>query len=67
MHLFVNLECVEQFKAQYQKCHANDTDELKRYGFFMKSKARVTKQDDQGKGGGQTDQICGCFQHIDKT
>ena len=66
MLLFLSLERVEQFKAQYQKCYANDTGELKRYGFFKKSKARVTKQDYQGKGGGQTDQICGCFQHIDR-
>ena len=38
MRLFDNLERVEQFKTQYQKHHANDAEELKRCGFFKKSK-----------------------------
>ena len=40
---FNNLERVEQFKTQYQKHYENDTDELKRYGFFKKSKVNVMK------------------------
>ena len=34
---------LEQFRTQYQKHHANDADELKRYDFFKKSKANVAK------------------------
>ena len=34
---------LEQFKRQHQKHYENDTDELKRYGFFKKSKANVMK------------------------
>ena len=44
-----NLERVEQFKTRYQKHYANDKDELESYGFFKKSKTRVTKHDDQSK------------------
>ena len=29
--------------TQYQKYHANDAEELERYGLFKKSKARITK------------------------
>ena len=36
---------LEQFKRQHQKHYENDTDELKRYGFFKKSKANVVKLD----------------------
>ena len=32
-----------------KKHYENDEDELECYGFFMKSKARVTKYDDQSK------------------
>ena len=57
---FYNL--VEQFKTKYQKHHANDADELERYGFFKKSKARVTKHDDQSREhhheGANLDQSC---------
>ena len=49
MRLFHNLERVEQFKTRHQKHYANDEDELERYGFFKKSKARVAKHDDQSK------------------
>ena len=42
MRFFHNLERVEQFKTRYQKHHANDEDELERYGFFKKSK-RVSR------------------------
>ena len=49
MRHFHNLEGVEQFKTRHQKHHANDEDELERYGFFKKSKARVAKHDDQSK------------------
>ena len=49
MRLFNNLERVEQFKTRYQKHYANDEDELNRYGFFKKSKTRVTKHDDQSR------------------
>ena len=44
-----NLERVEQFKTRHQKHYANDEDELESYGFFKKSKTRVTKHDDQSK------------------
>ena len=40
---------LEQFKRQHQKHYENDADELECYGFFKKSKARVTKYDDQSK------------------
>ena len=49
MRLFNNLERVEQFRTRCQKNYANDEDELERYGFFKKSKTRVTKHDDQSK------------------
>ena len=53
---------LQQFKTQYQKHHANVADELERYGFFNKSKARVTKHDDQNKEhhheGANLDQSC---------
>ena len=35
--------------SKHQKHYANDEDELERYGFFKKSKTRVTKHDDQSK------------------
>ena len=40
---------MEQFKTQHQKHYANDAEEVERYGFFKKLKARVTKHDDQSK------------------
>ena len=53
---------LEQFTTQYQKHYANDADELESYGFFKKSKARVTKHDDQSKQhhheGANLDQPC---------
>ena len=53
---------LEQFKTQYQKHYENDVDELERYGFFKKSKARVTNHDDQSKEhhheGANLDQSC---------
>ena len=53
---------LEQFKTQYQIHYANDADELERYGFFKKSKARVTKHGDQSKEhhheGANLDQSC---------
>jgi len=38
-------EVVKNFHlcTQYQKHHANDAEELERYGLFKKSKARMTK------------------------
>jgi len=48
--------------VHYHKHYANDADELGRYGFFKKSKARVTKHDDQSKEhhheGANLDQSC---------
>ena len=41
--------CGSSSKTQYQKHYANDADELERYGFFKKSKARVTQHNDQSK------------------
>ena len=38
---------MEQFKRQHQKHYAGDADEMERYGFFKKSKARLAKHDDQ--------------------
>ena len=38
---FNNLERVG--KTQYQKHHAHDAEEVERYGFFKKLKARVTR------------------------
>ena len=53
---------LEPLKTQYQKRYANDADELERYGFCKKSKARVTKHDDQSKEhlyeGANLDQSC---------
>ena len=53
---------LEQFTTRYQKHHANGADESERYGFFKKSKARVTKHDDQSKErhpeGASLDQSC---------
>ena len=43
MRLFHNLERVEQFKTRHQKHYTNDEDELERYDFFKKLKARFTK------------------------
>ena len=44
-----SLERVGTVQTQYQKHYANDADELERYGFYKKSKARVTKHDHQSK------------------
>ena len=43
MRLFTFWNVLEQFKRQHQKHYENDADELKRYGFFKKSKASVVK------------------------
>ena len=48
--------------TQYQEHYANDADEWERYGFFKKSKTRVTKHDDHSKehhhDGANLDQSC---------
>ena len=43
MDILNNLERVGTVQMRYQKHYENDTDELKRYGFFKKSKAIVVK------------------------
>ena len=43
MRLFNSLESVGTVQKTIQKHYENDTDELKRYGFFKKSKANVMK------------------------
>ena len=43
MDILNNLERVGTVQLRYQKHYENDTDELKRYGFFKKSKANVVK------------------------
>ena len=43
MRLFTIWNVLEQFKRQHPKHYKNDADELKRYGFFKKSKASVVK------------------------
>ena len=40
---------LDQFRTQYQKHYENDAEELNPYDLFKKSKARVTKHDDQSK------------------
>ena len=40
MDIFNNLERVGTVQMRYQKHYENDTDELKRYGFFKKLKSK---------------------------
>ena len=37
---YAHFSVLEQFKRQHQKHYENDTDELKRYGFFKNSKSK---------------------------